>query len=471
MAKKNYEKLSQQIIELVGTKDNITYFAHCFTRLRFNVKDRGLVQEEELKKIKNIAGVQWVGEQLQIIIGQEVEDIYSTICKIENIKPSQKIDELVSDDDKIKRKITAKTLFNDIVATITACITPIFVVFTVGGLLKLFVALLGPATFGILPEDSDLLVLFTMAGDTCFRFFPIYVAYTAAKRFGASIPLALILSCLLMHPTLTEIVDSGKQFTVYGIPMIATTYASSFLPTLIITWVLSKVENFFKNLFPTVIRGLLYPLCTILVMLPLALCVLGPIGTILGTAICSFIVWLQNIIGPLATGLVGALFPLLIVTGMHHALNSAALVEYTKKGFDTTVYAGSYIMDFQLMSLCFASLIKSKKAEDKALAANCIATEGLGGISEPTIFGIVLKSKRNLAYIIIGGFVGGFYIGLMHVKCYVMAPGGFLSFLAYSGGSVGNLINGIIACALAFLIPFTLALIFGMEDKKKLEDK
>lgn len=465
--KKDYRELSEKILKYVGNKENIAYFSHCFTRLRFNIKDKGIVDENKIKLLDGVVGINWVGDQLQVIIGQEVEDVYTTICQIGGFKPAEKVNEMISEDMSSKNKFQLKDLLNDMIGAVTACITPILVVFVIGGLFKLAVVLLGSATFGFLPDDSNLIVLFTIVGDTCFRFFPVFVAYTAAKRFDASVPMALILACLLMHPLLTSIIESDMKFTVYGIPMIPATYANSFIPTLLITWALSKVEKFFKKVFPPVVRNLFYPICTILVMLPLALCVLGPIGSIFGSAITSFIIWLNTTIGPIATGLVGALFPLLIMTGMHHALNSAAYVEYAKNGFDSCIFSASYIMDYQLLSLCVAMLIKSKKAEDKALALNCIVTEAIGGISEPTIFGIMLKSKRNILYVLIGGFVGGFYIGLMKVKCFVLAPTGILSFLAYTGGSVGNLVHGLIACGLAFVIPFVLALVFGMEDMKK----
>ncbi len=460
---KNYEDTARKILDLIGGKDNITFFGHCLTRLRVNIKDRSLVNDSELKKVPGIVGAQWVGEQLQMIVGQEVENLYNAACKVGGIEKQAAIDEEIEEDKSIKKKFSIKNLFNDLVLTITACITPVLVVFTVGGLIKLIVALIGPQTFNLLPSDNDLLVVLGMLGDTCFRFFPVFVAYSAAKRFDANIPMALILACLLLSPTLIDMVDAGQQFTVYGIPVVATSYANQFLPSLLITYVLSKVEKFFKKLFPTVIRSLLYPLCTMLVMLPLALCVLGPIGTICGDLISSLILWLKDVIGPIATGLVGALFPLLIVTGMHHALNSAATVDYALKGFDSCVFAGSYFMDYQLTALCFALLIKSKKPEHKALALNCIATEGIGGISEPTIFGIMLRNKKNILYSMLGGFAAGFYIGIMNVNCYVLAPSGYMGVLAYAGGDPMNFVNGVIACAIAFVIPFVLALLFGCE--------
>ena len=457
-----YDTLSKEILSCVGGRENVTAFLHCFTRLRFTVKDRSLVDEEGVKGLEGVLGTQWVKDQFQVIIGQEVKAVYERICQLGGFPPLEEVSVSQGQD---KKRFSPKNIFNDMIAAASACVEPIFAVFIIGGLFKLFAVLLGPDVSALLPADHDLVVLLGMVGETCFTFIPVFVAYSSAKLFHASIPLALILACLLLHPSLVAMVNAGQAFTVYGIPMYPASYANSFLPTLLITWALSKVEHFFRRIFPEATQLIFVPIFTMLVMLPLALCVLGPLGTIIGEGIASFIVWINDIAGPLATGLVGALFPLLIVTGMHHALNSAALIEYTKKGFDTCIFTASYILDFQLLSLCVATLLKSKQKESKAIAVNCIITEGIGGISEPTLFGIILKSKRNIAYIILGGFVAGFYIGLMQVKCYVLAPGGFLSVLAYSGGSVENFIHGVIACVIAFVIPFTLAMIFGLEDK------
>ena len=454
--------MGNEILKALGGKDNIVYFGHCLTRLRVEVNDKTKVDTDSLKKVNGVVGFQWTSGQIQIIIGRDVEELYDRMCKDTGLQPQAMIDEVVEEDEKAN-KFSIKYWMNKLVATITATITPILVVFTVGGLIKLIVALIGPAMLNLLPADNDLIIVLTMLGDACFRFMPVFIAYSAAKHFGANVPMALILACLLMHPTLIEMVDAGQEFTVYGIPVVATSYANQFLPSLLIVWILSKVEKFFKKIFPKVIRPLLYPLCTMLVMLPLALCVLGPIGTICGSLISSFILWVYDVFGPIATGLVGGLFPLLIVTGMHHALNSAATVDYALKGYDSCVFAGSYFMDYQLTALALALLIKSKDPQHKALAVNCIATEGLGGISEPTIFGIMLRNKKNIVYSFLGGFAAGFYIGLMGVKCYVLAPSGYIGVLAYAGGDIMNLVNGIIACGIAFIIPFVLAMIFGCE--------
>jgi len=270
----------------------------------------------------------------------------------------------------------------------------------------------------------------------------------------------------MLYPDFISIASMGENFTIYGIPMILTDYTTSFLPIILITWVMSYVERYLKKIIPDTVRSILLPFGTLLIMLPLAFCVLGPIGTICGNGINYFIIWLKDIFGPFATGLVGALFPFLIVTGMHHALNSVALVDFVAKGYDNCIWTASYTMDYVLLGLCFASFIKSKKGENKTYALSCIITEGIGGISEPTIYGIMLKSKKTIVYTLIGGFIGGFYIGLMNVQMFTFAAAGFPSIFAYGGGTSGNFIHGIIACFLSFVTTFILGLVFGLDHEK-----
>ena len=456
------KEITAMIPELLGGKDNILRFAHCATRLRFDLKDRDKVKADEIDTLEGVIGHQFYGDQLQLIIGNEVAEVYQQICEQSGFAQEEAIDENL---DEIPKKKGIKNIFNEIMTAVTGTITPILIVFTAGGLFRLIVTVCGMA--GIDTVQSRTMILFTMMADTCFSFLPVYVAYTAAKRFDASVPLALILACLLVNPTLVKMVNENVPFSVYGIPMIPTSYSATFVPTLLITYTLSKVEKLFRKIFTKAIRNIFAPFCTLLVMAPLALCVFGPLGTILGQLIEQGIMFLRETFGPLATGLLGALFPFLIITGMHHALNTAAFAEYAKKGFDNCVFTSTYIMDYQLMSLCVAALIKCRKPENKALALNCLITEGFGGISEPTIFGVMLKSRRNILYVLIGGFLAGAYIGLMDVKCYLVGVGGIISVMAYTGGSTANLIHGAIACVIAFVVPLVLALVFGtgMEEE------
>lgn len=466
MSKKNYEEMSRQIIEAVGGKDNIQLCYHCATRLRFHLKDLSKADTAVINKIDGVISTKLTGDQLQLIIGNDVEDVYLEVCKQADIETQEAIDEDL-DGPKEKQKFSIKGTVNLLIKTVTDCAIPIFPVFTLGGLTKLLVALLGSSMLGILPDDSDFMRMMAIVGNSCFYFLPMYAAYASSKRFKTNTVIAMLFAGIMLYPDFVNIVAEGEAFSVYGIPMILTDYASSFLPIILITWIMSYVEKYLKQFIPKSVRSILLPFGTLLIMLPLAFCVLGPVGTILGNGISNVIIWLKDIFGPFATGLVGALFPFLIVTGMHHALNSVAFVDFAAKGFDNCIWAASYIMDYQLLGLCFASLIKSRRAENKAYAVNCIITEGIGGISEPTIYGIVLKSKKTIAITLISGFIGGFYIGLMDVHMYTFAAAGFPAIFAYGGGSNMNFIHGIIACALSFGISFILGLVLGLDHEEE----
>lgn len=465
MKKKNYKEMAKQILEQIGKKENILNCMHCITRLRLTVRDKSLVNEEIVRNIPGVIGTQWSGEQFQVVIGQDVNTLYEVICEEINIPQEKMIDELL-DKEMVRKRFSFKNVVDAMLSAINGCIVPILPVFMLGGYLKLIVAVVGPSMLGLLPETNDFIRIITMAGDACYAFLPVFVAYSSAKQFKTNVPIALMLSCLMMSPELMKIVTAEEAFTVYGIPMKLVDYTYSFLPVLLNVWVLSKVEAFFKKRLPGIFKEIFSTICTMLVMLPIALCILGPIGEIGGEMINGLISWLYGVAGPFATALVAALMPFLVVTGMHHALLAVAYAQFAMNGVDSMILAATWLMDYQVLPICFAQLIKSKKSEDKVRAVECIVAEGIAGIGEPTLFGILLKSKKNMLYTFLGGLAGGLYLGITNTKFYVMAPVGFWGVLGYAGGSTANFINACVACVIAFVIPFALALIFGMEDKK-----
>lgn len=464
MAKKNYEEMSQQIIKHIGGKDNIQLCYHCATRLRFNLKDFSKADIDTLNKIEGVISTKVMGDQLQLIIGNDVDDLYQVVCKQAGIQVQEVVDDEL-DYSNEKKKLNVKGVLDSVIKTMTDCAIPLLPIFTLGGLSKLIATLLGSGMLGILPDNSDFMIMIGIVGNTCFYFLPMYAAYASAKRFNTNVVLAMLFAGIMLYPDFVKLIADGKAFSIYGIPMILTDYTSSFLPIILITWIMSYVEKILKKIIPDTVRSILLPLGVLLIMLPLAFCILGPIGTICGNAISDFIVWLNDIFGPFAAGLVGALFPFLIITGMHHALNSVALVDFLSKGYDRCIWAASSTMDYTLLGLTFASLIKSKKKEDKTYALSCIITEGIGGISEPTIYGIMLKSKKTMFYTLLGGFLGGFYIGLMHVEMNALGAAGFPVIFGYAAGSTSNFIHAIIACAISFATTFILGLIFGLDNK------
>lgn len=453
-----YSDLCRFILDNIGGKENISFATHCMTRLRLNLKNEAFANTNVLKNEKGILGCQFSGGQLQIIIGQHVDKVYKEFIQMTGLESQDKINEnLDVPKDKLHwKKVPAKVL-----DTISGCITPLLPLMSAGGIFKLLAGVLGSQMLGVLPDDSSFLILCTFVGDAAFYFLPVFIAWSASKKFNTSTPIALLLATVLLHPTFVSMVGDQMAFNVYGIPATMVNYSSQFLPSLLIVWILSYVHRFFDKISPNSLRVLFVPTCTMFVMLPLALCILGPIGYYLGQALASGITWLYSVMGPVAGGLVGGLWFFLIATGMHQTLIAVALANIALLGFDNAILPESIAGTWAMYGMALAFLIRCAK-EDKALAGTNTITFIFGGISEPTIFTTLLRYKQAMISYFIGGFVGGMMIVLLDVKLYFSAANNFLSFLGFSEG----VFRGIICCVISAAISFIIAMILGFKEKQ-----
>ncbi len=458
-----YEQLCQDILVHVGGKENISFVTHCMTRLRMNLKDQGKVNQEKIKKVKGVLGCQFSGGQFQVIIGQHVDEVYNDFIELTGLQAQSKIDEQL---DITKEKFSWKQLPNKLIDAVSGCVTPILPIITATGIIKLIVALLGESMLNILPATSNFMVLLTFVGNAGFYFFPVFVAWAASKKFNTSTPLALFLGSILIHPTLIEMVANGTQFSVYGIPMTLVNYSSQFLPSILIVWVMSYLHKFFDKVSPKSLKIILVPTCTILVMLPLALCIVGPLANLLGQGLAAFFTSLYSLAGPLAIGLIGASWYFLVATGMHQALIALATTMIANMGADSIILVGSKSGSYALMGLAVAYLIRCRK-ENKAMASANAVTLLVGGISEPTIFSMLLRYKTAMLIQIIAGFVGGVINGIFHVSIYFFGATNILTGLAFGK----DLVLGMIGCSVSFIVAFVLGIVIGFDDSGKLFGK
>lgn len=469
----NYQEIAKEILDNIGGETNVGHATHCLTRLRITYKDKGLINDEAIKSIPGLIGTKYLGTQYQVIIGPNVENVYKEFCKLAHLQETARIN-VEEEEDKtatVKEKFTWKKLGNEILETIAACVTPMISVITLAGLLKMIVALLGPNMLNLVDPSQDFMRLLTFVGDCGFYFMPIFAAYASAKRFGTNIQLSIFLACVLLHPTLVEIVKAGEPFHVYGIPMTLTTYSTSFIPILLIVWAQSYVEKFLNKVLPSGMKSMVLPLLLTLIMLPIGLCFLGPIGSILGKGIAEGFVTLNTILGPFSIAIVGALWPIMISTGLHQAVLAIALQYIATYGYDSAILVGSAISVYVLIALALAYTLKIKDVSERNLGMSALITKAFGGVSEPTIFGIMFRYKKALFYTLVGGFVGGLYAGIMHVYVYLVTSGNLLCISMFTGGNTSNLVNGIVASAIAFIVTFVMAMIFGFDDSKKIFSK
>lgn len=454
-----YTEFCNQILENVGGKENVSSAVHCMTRLRLNLKDKSRVNVEAVRGIKGALGAQFSGEQFQIIIGQHVSEVYPEFCSLAGLGQEKAIEENLDKEPFDIKKLPTKLL-----DYISGTIAPLLPIMMGAGFFKMFYAVLGPSLLNILPETHHLMQTLYIVGNAGFYFMPVFAVYGAAKKLNTSIPLALLLGVLLIDPNIINIVSAGEPFNIFGfIPMQLNDYANGILPSLLAIFALKYVYKFFDTYVPKSIKIIGVPFCTLVIMVPLMFCVLAPIGNWIGMGLSWLFSTLYEFVGPLAIALIAAFWPFLVVTGMHIAIIQIAIINITTLGFDPIVLAGSNIANYALMGMTVAYFIRTK-GEEKQMAGANVITLIVGGISEPTLFGILLRNKKAMATQIIGGFIGGIVGGLLGVTVYTFGASNFLTVLQYAGGPGQNFINGCIACAIAFVASMAVGIVLGFGD-------
>lgn len=464
MSTKN-QKIAEDILQSVGGKDNVTNVLHCMTRLRLSLKDLSIPNIEEIKQISGVLGCQNVGGQFQIIIGQNVPKVYDEFCKLGGFSKNSPLE--IDLEKKEPFQFTSldswKKLGNNILDGIVGCLTPVLPVLIAAGLIKMIVAIIGPGMLNLVSAESDIYQLFTFVGDAGFYFFPVFIGYSGAKKFGANPILGLMMGCVLLHPSFIEIVNSGKPFTVYGIPMIAAGYSSSVLPMILITYVMSHVERFVRKISPDAVSTMLVPTLTILIMLPISLCALGPLGTVAGQYLSSLLISIRAVTGPFGVALIGALFLLIVATGMHLTLISVAITTIATVGYDNTILVGSIPGTYAIIAIGIAVFLKSKDKETKSVALSTTISQALGGVGEPIMYGIIFRFKRLILVQMVSTFIAGLWLGFTNTAVYFPGTNNLLVFSACGK----DIVNGVISCVIAFVIAFALVMIFGYESKPK----
>lgn len=460
----DYTNLCNKILENIGGKENISNAVHCMTRLRLSLKDKSKANIDALKEIKGVLGAQFNGDQFHVIIGTTVGDVYKEFCEIAGLNESEVIEENL---DIKKEKFNIKEIPRIIMNYLSGSIAPVLTIMLGCGFFQVFYSILGSGLLNVLSEDSAIMQTLNIFGKVGFYFLPVYVAWGAAKKLNTSIPIALVIGTILIDPNIVSIVQAKHAFKIFGfLNMPLNDYSSGVLPPLIAIWVMSYVYKFIDKHMPKSLKVVAVPFFTLLIILPVTLCFLAPIGNWIGVGIAAAINAIYNVAGPVGVGLIGALWMLMISTGMHIAVIQMAIVSIFSNGYDPIVFVGSTVANYALMGLVLAYFIRSKGEEKQLAGANTVAIIA-GGVSEPTIFGLLFRNKRAFIYQIIAGGVGGFVAGALKTSFYTMAPSNFMNALGFTGGVGNNFRNGVIACIIGFGLALLLGLILGFEEKKK----
>ena len=447
----NYENLAKQILKNVGGQENVSNLTHCVTRLRFNIKDLSKANTEAIKQTKGVMGVVNNNAQYQVIIGSEVANVFAEISKIIGIK-SENAEE--SESDK-------KSKFAKILDIIAGTFTPILPAVTAGGMLKAVLALL--TAFGWISKESQGYYILSFMADTIFFLFPVALGYTASVKFKCNPFLGLLLGGIMIHPNWNALVAAGEPVSFLGLPVRLVNYTSSVIPIILAVWVMSYVEKIADKVSPKSIKFFTKPLITILVMGPLALIVLGLIGAILGDGLATVITNINEVAPWSIPMIIGGISPLIIMVGMHYAIIPIGYSQLGSMGYENFTGPGMLVSNIAQGGATLGVALRTKNKDLKQLAGSSGLTAVLG-ITEPAMYGVLLKLKKPLFSAMIGGAAAGLYCGIIGVVRYSAGPPGLASLPIFIGENPMNIVHALIASGIAFTSSFALTWIIGFED-------
>ncbi|ETT47563.1 beta-glucoside-specific PTS transporter subunit IIABC [Paenibacillus sp. FSL H7-689] len=467
----NYDQLAKDILSRVGGRENVNSVFHCVTRLRFKLKNESVAKTEELKNLPGVITVMQSGGQYQVVIGNEVPDVYKAVVKVGNFPSEGQVEE---ETDNSGKKVG---LFSRFIDMISGVFTPLLGLLAATGMIKGFNEMF--VAFGWITQDSGTYQLLKATGDCLFYFFPIFLGYTAIKKFGGSPFLGMAIGASLVYPTLGGLKAGDPLYTLFtgtlfespihitflGIPVILMDYASSVIPIIIATFVAVKLERFFKNVIPKVVSTFLVPFFTLLVIVPATFLVIGPISTWAGQLIGAGATNIYEL-SPIVTGLIiGGLWQVFVLFGLHWGLVPVALLNLSTSGADPVI-AMSFAASFAQIGAVLAVLLKTKNTKIKTLSVPAFIS-GIFGVTEPAIYGVTLPLKKPFIMSCIAGGIGGGILGYAGSKIYMIGGLGVFGYPTFINKETGldfAFYMAIVASLIAFVLGFVLTYVVGFKD-------
>ena len=456
------KQLASIILGNVGGKDNVSQVVHCATRLRFRLRDESIAKTDVLKSTPGVLSVINAGGQYQIVIGPDVPQVYQEVVALGGFEAQAQ----VPDDDEPKKQQSKLSAALEAIASI---FQPIIPAITGAGLLKALMALL--VVLKVLDNSSQTYKLLNAFADSAFYFLPILLGASAAKRFKCNQYVAMALGGILIYPTFITMVSeakaAGEAIHFFGLPVTLASYSSSVIPIILGVWFMSVVEHFVSKVSPKAVKFFTVPLASLLIAGTVTLVALGPLGTWIGNLIAAFFTWLNATAGWAVPTLVGVFTPLLVMTGTHYGLIPIGVNNLATAGFDTVVGPGMLTSNVAQGAAGFAVAVRSKNRATKELAASAGLT-GILGITEPVLYGINLRFVYPLIGAMIGGGVGGLFLGVTGVGRYASGSPGLLVLPGYIGGE--GLANFYLACVgtvIAMVVSFAATFVlYGVYEKQ-----
>ncbi len=442
----DYSKLAKDIVSGVGGEANISSLVHCATRLRFVLKDDAVAKTETIKNLDGVVTVAKAGGQYQVVIGNEVGEVFEQIGKV---APGA-VGGLSHDDEAPKG-----SLFNRFIQMISAIFTPFLWALAATGLLKAFV--IAAVTFGWLDAASTTYTILYAIGDSFMNFLPMALAFTAARYFKASEFVSFALAATLVYPSIVALNETTDPVTFFGIPVVMMSYVSSVLPILVAVWVQGHFERWINTWMPKVLKNFVTPMVVLLILVPAILIVIGPIATTLGNWLGTGISFLWDAAPWLGGAIMGGLWQVFVIFGLHWGL-VPVFVQQLSQFQEVAITAPIYAAVLAQAAATLGVFFRAKNEKRKQLAAPAALSGFLAGVTEPAIYGINLPLKRPFIFGVIGGAIGGAIASIGGASASAIALPSFLSIpqMIGRGGEVIFFIGTGIGMVISFLLTITL---------------
>ncbi|KAF1302331.1 MULTISPECIES: beta-glucoside-specific PTS transporter subunit IIABC [Enterococcus] len=468
-----YQELAKKIVANVGGKENINGLTHCITRLRFKLKDESKANDEILKNMDGVVTVMKSGGQYQVVIGNHVPAVFEDVVEVTGV---------MSEDGGEK---TNQGIFNTLIDVISSVFQPFLGALAASGMIKGINALL--VATGVLATTSGTYQMLNGVGDALFYFMPVAVAVAAAKKFNVNQYVGLAIGAALVYPSLQldafsaagepimtlfngSLFASPVYTTFLGIPLVATNYTSSVVPAIFVVWVASKVQKVAKKTLPELLQAFFVPFFVLLISVPLGFLVIGPVISLLTNLLAGGFDALMNF-SPILFGLIlGTLWQVLVIFGLHWSVIPIAMIQLSSLGFATALI-GTFGASFAQTAAVFAMYFKLKNPKEKALVIPAVIS-GLCGVTEPAIYGLSLPKKKPFIFSMIGGGISGAFLAAMGARQFTMGGLGVFgipSFVNTETGDMSGMVYSLIAVAIASVVGFVLTFFFWKDDAVEAE--
>ncbi|EIT2191908.1 PTS beta-glucoside transporter subunit EIIBCA [Enterococcus faecalis] len=450
----DYQAIAKEILKDVGGKDNIVDVTHCYTRLRFVLKDTKQANKEALLQTEGVISVVESGGQYQVVLGNKVAHVYNALEPL----LAQQLTTKTSTKEK-------NSLGNRILNTVAAIFTPVVPAIAASGMLKGILAIAVMVANNFYQVDLKPLntyIILSAASDALFYFMPVILGYSAAKVFKTNEYIAMVIGATLCYPTIVSLMTEESAVTLFGLHVTKANYVSTVIPIILAIFMLAYVQRFLEKVIPEVLKIIMVPTLSLLLMIPATLLLFGPIGIYLGDGVNWLYYYIMNFSPILLGGFIGGIWCVLVIFGAHRGLVPIGINDVARTGRQNLLaFAGA--ANFSQAGAAFGVFVRTKNKDLKAVAASATVT-ALFGITESAIYGANLRLKKPMIYAVASGAAGGALMGWGGSYGTAFANQGLLTIPVYAEAGTKAFICYLLGCGIAFFGAFLLTIFLGFND-------